>query len=735
MKALVIAEKPSVARDIARVLHCEKKLDGGMEGRDYIVTWALGHLVTLADPEAYDKKYVKWEMETLPMMPDKMKLVVIPQTGKQFRAVKALLFRKDVGSVVIATDAGREGELVARWILEITGCQKPIKRLWISSVTDKAIREGFEHLRDGREYDNLYRAAAARAEADWLVGINATRALTCKYNAQLSCGRVQTPTLAMIARREQEIKEFVPKEYFGLTLKAAGIRWSWQDKKSGSYRTFDKERVEKLKKELEGKALTVTSVEKVSKKQNAPGLYDLTELQRDASRRFGYSAKETLNIMQRLYENHKILTYPRTDSRYIGKDVAETLKERLKACAVGPYRKLAGTLAMKPIHTNASFVDDKKVSDHHAIIPTEQFVDLSHMTNEERKIYDLVVRRFLAVLMPPFTYDETTMKAEAGEGIFTARGKIVQSQGWKEAYETEVFSGEDEDETAEELPEEQKLPELKKGEKLKIEKTELTAGKTKPPARFNEATLLSAMENPVKYMESRDKTYIRTLGETGGLGTVATRADIIDKLFKSFLMEKKGKDIYITSKARQLLGLVPEDLKKPELTASWELKLGKIARGELKQETFLSSIRGYTEELISEIKTADGTFRHENITGKKCPRCGKFLLAVNGKNSKLLVCQDRECGYRETLSRTTNARCPNCHKKMEMIVKGEEENFVCSTCGYKEKLSAFKKRREKEGAGVNKRDVARYLNQQKKEAEEPINNAFAAALSGLKLDK
>ncbi len=735
MKALVIAEKPSVARDIARVLHCEKKLDGGMEGRDYIVTWALGHLVTLADPEAYDKKYVKWEMETLPMMPDKMKLVVIPQTGKQFRAVKALLFRKDVGSVVIATDAGREGELVARWILEITGCQKPIKRLWISSVTDKAIREGFEHLRDGREYDNLYRAAAARAEADWLVGINATRALTCKYNAQLSCGRVQTPTLAMIARREQEIKEFVPKEYFGLTLKAAGIRWSWQDKKSGSYRTFDKERAEKLKKELEGKALTVTSVEKVSKKQNAPGLYDLTELQRDASRRFGYSAKETLNIMQRLYENHKVLTYPRTDSRYIGKDVAETLKERLKACAVGPYRKLAGTLAMKPIHTNASFVDDKKVSDHHAIIPTEQFVDLSHMTNEERKIYDLVVRRFLAVLMTPFTYDETTMKTEAGEGIFTARGKIVQSQGWKEAYETEVFSGEDEDETAEELPKEQKLPELKKGEKLKIEKTELTAGKTKPPARFNEATLLSAMENPVKYMESRDKTYIRTLGETGGLGTVATRADIIDKLFKSFLMEKKGKDIYITSKARQLLGLVPEDLKKPELTASWELKLGKIARGELKQEAFLSSIRGYTEELISEIKTADGTFRHENITGKKCPRCGKFLLAVNGKNSKLLVCQDRECGYRETLSRTTNARCPNCHKKLEMIVKGEEETFICSTCGYKEKLSAFKKRREKEGAGVNKREVARYLNQQKKEAEEPLNNAFAAALSGLKLDK
>ena len=554
MKALVIAEKPSVARDIARVLHCEKKLDGGMEGKDYVVTWALGHLVTLADPEAYDKKYMKWEMETLPMMPDKMKLIVIPQTGKQFRAVKTLLFRKDIDRVVIATDAGREGELVARWILEMAGCHKPVKRLWISSVTDKAIREGFANLRDGREYENLYRAAAARAEADWLVGINATRALTCKYNAQLSCGRVQTPTLAMIAHREQEIREFVPEEYFGISLKAAGIRWSWQDKKSGSYRTFDREKAEKQKKELEGKALTVSSVEKVSKNQNAPGLYDLTELQRDASRRFGYSAKETLNIMQRLYENHKVLTYPRTDSRYIGKDVAETLKERLKACAVGPYRKLAGSLAMKPIRTNGSFVDDKKVSDHHAIIPTEQFVDLSHMTNEERKIYDLVVRRFMAVLMPPFAYDETTMKAEAGESVFTARGKIVKNQGWKEAYETEIFSEEDEENT-EELPKEQQLPELKKGEKLKIEKLELTVGKTKPPARFNEATLLSAMENPVKYMESRDKAYIRTLGETGGLGTVATRADIIDKLFKSFLMEKKGKDIYITSKARQLFKL------------------------------------------------------------------------------------------------------------------------------------------------------------------------------------
>lgn len=734
MKALVIAEKPSVARDIARVLHCEKKLDGAMEGKDYVVTWALGHLVTLADPEEYDKKYIKWDMETLPMLPEKMKLVVIKETGRQFRAVKQQLYRKDITTVIIATDAGREGELVARWILEMAECHKPIKRLWISSVTDKAIREGFDHLKDGREYNNLYAAAVARAEADWLVGINATRALTCKHNAQLSCGRVQTPTLAMIAKREQEIREFQPQDYFGLSLVAGGIRWSWQDKKSGSYRTFEKARAEELKKKLDGKKLTLTLVEKISKNQNAPGLYDLTELQRDANKRFGFSAKETLNIMQRLYENHKVLTYPRTDSRYIGRDVAETLKERLKACAVGPYRKLAGTLVMKPIRTNGSFVDDKKVSDHHAIIPTEQFVDLSHMTNEERKIYDLVVRRFLAVLCPPFAYDETTMKAEAASECFTAKGKIVKSQGWKEAYETGADDW-DEEESESNAPREQKLPELKKGDQLSIDRLDISAGKTKPPAPFNEATLLSAMENPVKYMDSHDAAAARTLGETGGLGTVATRADIIDKLFKSFLMEKRGKDIFITSKARQLLNLVPEDLKKPELTAAWEMKLGKIAKGELKQELFLSDIRDYTQELVSEIKTGEGTFRHDNLTNKKCPRCGKRLLAVNGKNSKLLVCQDRECGYRETLSRVTNARCPNCHRKMEMIVKGEEETFVCGTCGYKEKLSSFKKRREKEGAGVNKRDVDRYLNQQKKEAEEPINNAFAAAFANLGLDK
>ena len=730
MKSLVIAEKPSVARDIARVLHCSQKGNGCLEGKEYVVTWALGHLVTLADPEEYDKKYMKWEMNALPMMPEHMKLVVIRQTAKQYNAVKTQLFRKDVGDIIIATDAGREGELVARWILDKSGCRKPIRRLWISSVTDKAIRDGFHNLKDGREYNDLYRAAAARAEADWLVGMNGTRALTCKYNAQLSCGRVQTPTLAIIAMREEEIRHFQPKEYYGITVNAGEILWTWKDQKSGSLRTFHKEKAEEIREKIKDGALTIISVTKKPKKTQAPGLYDLTTLQREANQKYGFSAKETLNIMQRLYENHKVLTYPRTDSRYIGKDVVPTIKERLKACGTGPYRKLAGALLNKPIQVNGSFVDDKKVSDHHAIIPTEQFVQLDHMTNEERKIYDMVVRRFLSVLYPAFEYEQTAMEAEAFGYVFAASGKTVKNFGWKDVYEGDYR--EEEDENEQEMKD-QSLPVYKEGEKLKILDIRMKEGKTKPPARFTEATLLAAMENPVKYLSTGDRQAAKTLGETGGLGTVASRADIIEKLFNSFMMEKKGNEIHLTSKAKQLLELVPEDLKKPELTADWEKKLSDIAKGKLRQDTFLKEIRDYTCEIVDEIKTASGTFRHDNITNKICPECGKRLLAVNGKNSKMLVCQDRECGYRETISRTTNARCPKCHKRMEMIVKGKEETFICA-CGYKEKLSSFQARRKKEGAGVNKRDVQKYLKQQQKEAKEPVNNAFAQALAGIKLD-
>lgn len=730
MKSLVIAEKPSVARDIARVLKCNKNINGAIEGERYIVTWGLGHLVTLADPEDYDKKYKEWKMEDLPMVPDVFKLEVIGQTAKQYHAVKAQIHRQDVGEIIIATDAGREGELVARLILKKAGSNKPIKRLWISSVTDKAIREGFAHLKDGREYDSLYDAAMCRAEADWLVGINATRALTCKYNAQLSCGRVQTPTLAMIAKREADIRSFVPKPYYGLQARKGGLVFTWQNRASGGYSTFDRQMAQDLLTRLKGENGVVDEVRRTPKKTSAPLLYDLTELQRDANKRFNYSAKETLNIMQRLYENHKVLTYPRTDSRYLTSDILPTLKERLKACAVGPYRTLAGRLTMQALPAKPFFVDNSKVSDHHAIIPTEQFVQLDHMTIDERRIYDLVVRRFLAVMYPPFEYEQTSLVIKVGGESFVARGKIVKDQGWKAAYE----NLQDEDEEDEKEVREQQLPDLKKGDVIGNLGISVTEGRTKPPAPFNEATLLSAMENPVAYMESRDKELARTLGETGGLGTVATRADIIEKLFSSFLLEKRGKDIYLTSKAKQLLELVPGDLKKPELTADWETKLSKIAKGSLKRGAFMKDIRIYSQELIGQIKAGQGNFRHDNLTNTKCPVCGKRMLAVKGKNSEMLVCQDRECGHRETVSRTSNACCPVCHKKLELRGKGDAQIFVCK-CGYKEKLTAFQARRKKEGAGVSKKDVAKYLNQQKKEAEEPVNNAFAQALAGIRLDR
>ena len=729
MKTLVIAEKPSVGRDIARVLNCSRKTNGFMEGNDYVVTWGMGHLVTLKDPESYDDRYKEWKMEDLPIMPEQLEIEVIRQTGGQFRTVKSLIHRNDVKDIVIATDAGREGELVARWILKKAGNKKPCRRLWISSVTDKAIREGFAHLKNAREYDHLYHAAVSRAEADWLVGINATRALTCKYNAQLSCGRVQTPTLAMIAAREEEIRKFQPETYYGITGKVEGVTFTWKDAKTGNTRSFQKDKMEHILDQLKKNELVITSVEKKEKKVYPPLLYDLTELQRDANKKFGFSAKETLNIMQRLYENHKVLTYPRTDSRYLTEDVVDTLGERLQACGTGPYRKLAGQLRGENWkQKKLSFVNNSKVSDHHAIIPTEQFVDLTHMTSEERKIYDLVVRRFLSVLYPPCVYEETTLTAECAGETLTARGNIILQPGYRVVYENSEIS----DEADEKAADKQILPSWGKGQKLSRVQYALKEGKTSPPARFTEASLLSAMENPVHYMENKDREMVKTLGETGGLGTVATRADIIEKLFRSFLLEKKGNDIYITSKAKQLLQLVPADLKKPELTAQWEMKLSEIAGGTLDEAEFMNEIRTYTVELLDEIQQEQGVYRHENLTGKKCPRCGKRLLAVNGKQAKLLVCQDRACGYRETVSRTTNARCPVCHKKMEMTGKGDESTFVCS-CGYRERLSKFQERRKKEGGGVSKKDVAAYMRKQQKAAEEPINNAFADALKNIHL--
>ena len=700
-KILVLAEKPSVGRDLARVLGCKNDKNGYIEGEKYIVTWALGHLVTLADTESYDVRYKSWSMEDLPIIPTSFKTVVIKKTSKQFNTVKSQMLRNDVSEIVIATDAGREGELVARWIIDKCKAKKPIKRLWISSSTDKAIKDGFKNLKDGKQYEDLYYSAIARAEADWIVGINATRALSTKYNAQLSCGRVQTPTVAMVYKREEEIQKFIPKDYYGLTVEGPRFNLYWVDKKSNSQSSFNKDKIEKIKEKIENKNAEIIKVNKSIKKQYSPGLYDLTELQRDANKIFNYSAKETLSIMQKLYEHHKVLTYPRTDSRYISIDIVDTLKDRVRAVNVSDYSKVCAKILKSNIKANKSFVDDAKVSDHHAIIPTEERVFLSELSDKERKIYDLVVKRFLSVLSSAYEYEQISIEARIGDEKFVAKGKKIINLGWRENY---LNIDEEDDDN-------QNLPNLNEGDIIKINNVRVTSGKTNPPKPLNEATLLTAMEK-------------------SNLGTVATRADIIEKIFSSFLVEKKGKDIFITSKGKQLLELAPEGLKTPELTASWEVKLNDISKGKLNKDVFINEMKDYTKSIIKDIKNNDGKFKHDNLTKNKCPECGKYMLEVNGKRGKMLVCSDRECNNRKMVAQKTNSRCPVCHKRLELRGEGEGKVFVCS-CGHREKLSSFNKRKKEENNKASKRDINKYLKNQNKN-DENFNNPFAAALAKLK---
>ncbi|WP_125152299.1 DNA topoisomerase III [Clostridium rectalis] len=727
-KILVLAEKPSVGRDLARVLKCSKKGNGYIEGEKYVVTWALGHLVTLADPEAYNSKYKVWKIEDLPMLPNNLKLVVIKKSGKQFNIVKQQMIRQDIKEIIIATDAGREGELVARWIIKKVRVNKPIKRLWISSVTDKAIKDGFNNLKLGKDYENLYLSAVARAEADWVVGLNVTRALTCKYNAQLSAGRVQTPTLAMIVQREEDISNFIPKDYYTIIGNGIGYTMQWQGK-NGQFSTFDESYAKKIIEKIRDKEGKVHNIIKSEKKKHAPNLYDLTELQRDANKIFGYSAKQTLSIMQRLYENYKILTYPRTDSKYITKDIVPTIPDRLKAISTGEYSNICKDILKNKIKVHKGFVDDSEVSDHHAIIPTEERVKLSYLSTEERNIYNLVIKRFLSVMLPPFEYIQTTIISKINEETFIAKGKVIKSEGWKILYRKSEDVEFIEDGSNESIKE-QILPKVQIGDSIKFISVKMNKLKTKAPSRFNEGSLLAAMENPQKYVQL-NKDAAKTLNETGGLGTVATRADIIEKLYNTFYIEKNGKDIIPTSKGKQVIQLVPKDLKSPLLTAKWEKELELVSKGKLNNKNFVNNMRNYALKLVNDVKNGNQKYIHNNLTGRKCPQCGKYMLEVNGKKGKMIVCQDRECGYRESLSIFTNVRCPECHKKLELRGHGEGKIYVCTNCTFREKYSSFAKRFKNKSDKVNKREVAKYMKKMKEENERPINSALAEALSKL----
>lgn len=635
MKSVVLAEKPSVGRELARVLKCNRKQKGYIEGEKYIVTWALGHLVTLAEPSDYDEKFKQWRMDYLPMLPEKMKLKVIKKTYDQFSSVKKLLLRKDVGELIIATDAGREGELVARWIMLKAGWKnKPVKRLWISSQTDSAIREGFQKLKPARDYDNLYHAAVGRAEADWLVGLNVTRGLTCKFDARLNAGRVQTPTLALIVERENEIKNFVPKKYWKIAALIGSIPTTWRDSK-GIDRIYDKTKAEAIVARLKDKHGLVTDLTRKEKLEHPPLAYDLTELQRDANRRYSFSAKQTLKVMQTLYERHKLVTYPRTDSRYITKDMIPSLKIRLQKIARGGYATLVNPILKQPLRLTTRFINDAKVSDHHAIIPTDQNVSLSALSADEKKIYDLIVRRFITVLYPPYRYAQLAMTLKIGEEEFRVTGRIVLDKGWRAV--SKVLK-----DTEEEVTEfKGSLPSLKKGQTTAISSFKISAHQTKPPSRFTEATLLTAMESPGKYIEDED---LRESIKAGGLGTPATRADIIEKLINGYYVERIGRSMIPSAKAFELIRLVPDELKHPELTAEWEQRLSNIATGKENKKRFIDDIRQITVHLTNHIKSSQLKYVASNLSNEKCPLCGKQMMKFTDK----LVCSDRHCGYEQS---------------------------------------------------------------------------------------
>ena len=643
MKSLVLAEKPSVGKSLAQVLGCNRKTKGYYEGNKYVVTWALGHLVTLAEPDAYDKKLKEWRMEDLPMLPEKLKLKVLKKTSFQFNTVKSLLGRNDINELIIATDAGREGELVARWIMKLAGFRKPFRRLWISSQTDSAIREGFANLRPGVSYDNLYKAAACRAEADWLIGLNVTRALTCKFNSQLSAGRVQTPTLALIVERENEIQKFKPVDYWNIKINLGDCWAYWRDQ-NGNGRIFDQERANALAKRIEGRSGTIEQVKVESKQELPPLAYDLTELQRDANRKYGFSAQKTLSLVQSLYEYHKLSTYPRTDSRYLTDDMIPTLPGRLKAVNVPPYSELVRPLLGTSPNPGKRLINNERVSDHHAIIPTDEPPNLSRLDPEEKKIYDLIVRRFIAVLYPPFRYDQTTMVTLVNGERFYSKGKVVRDNGWRKV------TGYDGDNVAvdNDLPE-QRLQSHSRGEKVNVARVVVERSRTTPPARYTEATLLTAMESPGKFIEDEE---LRESIKAGGLGTPATRAEIIEKILGNFYVERHGKELVPTSKGKQLVELVPSELRSPELTARWELRLSNIARGRENERNFLSDIRSNTVRLVSEVKNSDANYVADNLTSHLCPICGKKMLLFRGKRGETLVCSDPACNYRQSMRET-----------------------------------------------------------------------------------
>ncbi|MEK2536059.1 DNA topoisomerase 3 [Tetragenococcus halophilus] len=684
MKQLILAEKPSVAKDLGRVLGANKKTKNYYEGPNVIVTWALGHLLGLKMPEDINKNWQTWQMETLPMIPKNIGIKPLPKTGQQLKAIKQLAHRKDIKEFVIATDAGREGELVARWILEWVHFDKPVKRLWISSQTNKAIKEGFKQLKPAKEYDALYESALARSKADWLVGLNISRALTVKYEDSLSAGRVQTPTLSFVRQQEKQIDKFRPQTYYVIELEVAGQKAARIQK--NPYEIKEQQEAQNLITQMSQHAGAVVSVNEKNKTESAPLPYDLTEIQREANQRYGFSAKKTLSLVQSLYETHKVVTYPRTDSKYLTNDMKKTMKERLQAIAnfspeVKDYIKSGAKVEQKAVF------NDAKVSDHSGLIPTEQGANPAKFSNDEQKIYNMIVTRFLTLFAKAHKKLQQKATVKFGDETFVfTQNKIIEA-GWKGQEESE-----------------KNVNKWQEGQKIQPNfsiKKELT----KPPKPLNEASLLAKME---KF----------------SLGTPATRAEIIDKLLRSELMERTPSGLQVSPKGKQLLDLVNPSLVTPDLTKKWEEELEAIAQNKFSSQKFLAQIEKDTKELVNEVKNSQKKYQDFSITQKKCPECGSFLREKNTRNGKIYVCSNSECSYhRRKDPKVSNHRCPQCHKKMEIIEGKNGAYFRCKFDGITEKIPNKKEQKKK----MSKQEEKRLLKQYSK-PDEPEESPLAIAM-------
>ena len=635
MKKLIVAEKPSVGRDIARVLGVQSRGDGFLYGEEYVVTWAIGHLVSLCEPGEFDERYKKWSMAALPMLPENIPLKVLPNTRSQFETVKKLMNSGKIASIICATDSAREGELIFRYIYQMAGCTKPVERLWISSMTDAAIRQGFASLRPASAYDALYESARCRSEADWLVGMNASRAFSLKYDAHLSVGRVQTPTLSLIVRRDREIEAFVPQDYWELKAGFGDYEGLWinpdakladgekKDAKAApETRIPDKATAERVRDEVKGRPARVAESTLEHKRFAPPQLFDLTSLQREANRKFGFSADKTLKLAQALYETHKLVTYPRTDSRYLPDDMRPKVKKVLQNLPE-PYAALARSEEMNPDMHSRRFYDNSKISDHHAIVPTERRANLSALKADEAQLYDLIVRRLIAAHYPDYECDSARVITQVGPHRFKSTGSMPSREGWHKVYGAEKGK-----------KDEPPLPKLSVGDERKVEKTSVKASKTKPPQAHTDASILSLMENAGQDVE--DET-LREQMKSSGLGTPATRAAVIERLIQVGYARRAGKTIISTEKGRQLIDVVPVQISSAVTTGKWEKALAEMASfsdetaRRAKSDRFMSGIRRFSVFLVDAARHASPAVRFEK---EAAPKTRRRPAAAASRSSK-----------------------------------------------------------------------------------------------------